>query len=116
MTKREKLKQIAILQGIILIYTFSTVAAKFASGYPFLSKEFCLFYGVEILILGVYAILWQQIIKRFDISIAYANKAAGIFWSIVWAILFFKEEITWKNVLGIVVVFIGIMVVNSDDK
>lgn len=116
MTKREKLKQIAILQGIILIYTLSTVAAKFASGYSFLSKEFCLFYGVEILILGIYAILWQQIIKRFDISIAYANKAAGIFWSIVWAILFFKEEITWKNVLGIVVVFIGIMVVDSDDK
>lgn len=116
MTKSEKLKQIAILQGIILIYTLSTVAAKFASGYEFLSKGFLVCYGIEILILGVYAILWQQIIKRFDISIAYANKAAGIFWSIVWATLFFKEQVTWKNVLGIVVVFIGIMVVNSDDE
>ncbi len=116
MTKREKLKQIAILQSIILIYTLSTVAAKFASGYEFLSRGFLFCYGIEILILGVYAILWQQIIKRFDISIAYANKAAGIFWSIVWATLFFKEQVTWKNVLGIVVVFIGIMVVNSDDE
>lgn len=116
MLKKDRLKQIAILQGIILIYTLSTVAAKFASGYDFLSKGFVISYGIEILILGIYAILWQQIIKKFDISIAYANKAAGIFWSIVWAILFFKEEVTWKNILGIVVIFIGIMVVDTDDS
>ncbi len=33
---------------------------------------FVLCYGVEILILGVYAICWQQIIKKVDISVAYS--------------------------------------------
>ena len=109
-------KQIVLLQSVVLIFTLSTVAAKLASGYAFFSKEFIIFYGLEILILGLYAICWQQMMKRFDLSIAYANKAFGIFWSLVWAVLFFNERVTIKNVLGVCVVFIGIMVINSDGK
>ncbi|MDD3362860.1 MAG: transporter [Hespellia sp.] len=115
MPKEHKIRNILILQSIIVVYTLATVAAKFASGYEFLSLPFVLFYAGEIAILGIYAILWQQIIKKFDLTVAYANRAVGIFWSLVWATIFFHEAITWKNVLGIAVVFIGIMVVNSDD-
>lgn len=114
--KKVSIKNILILQAIIMIYTLSTVAAKFASGTEFLSWNFILCYGIEILILGVYAILWQQIIKRFDLSIAYANRAIGLLWSIVWATLFFNEIVTIKNVIGVVIVIIGTMIVNSDDK
>ena len=113
--KRKKGKHIFLLQLVVMVYTLATVAAKFAAGYKPLSKEFILFYGIELVILVIYAILWQQIIKRMDLSIAYANKAFGIFWTLLWAILFFKEAVTWKNILGIVVVFSGIMVVNSDE-
>jgi multidrug transporter EmrE-like cation transporter len=108
-------KQIVILQSVILIYTLSTVAAKFASGFELFSVGFIISYVVEIAILGLYAILWQQMMKRFDLSIAYANKAFGIFWSLLWAVIFFKERITIKNVIGVCVVFIGIMVINTDD-
>ena len=114
--KKITLKNIFLLQLIIMVYTLSTVAAKFASGKEFLSFEFILCYGIEILILGIYAILWQQIIKRFDLSIAYANRAVGLLWSIVWAILFFNEVVTIKNVIGVVIVIIGTVIVNSDDK
>ena len=114
--KKITLKNIFLLQLIIMVYTLSTVAAKFASEKEFLSFEFILCYGIEILILGIYAILWQQIIKRFDLSIAYANRAVGLLWSIVWAILFFNEVVTIKNVIGVVIVIIGTVIVNSDDK
>ena len=114
--KKEFAKNIILLQVIIAIYTLSTVAAKFASGQEFLSAKFILFYGVEIIILGIYAIFWQQIIKKFEISVAYSNRAMGLLWSIVWAIVFFHESITVKNVFGVIIVIIGIMVVNSDDK
>lgn len=107
-------KQIVVLQLVILIYTLSTVAAKFASRYPMFSLGFLISTGIEIFILGVYAILWQQIVKRFDLSIAYANKGFSIFWSLIWATVFFGEQITLKNVLGVIIVFLGIMVVNSD--
>ena len=114
--KKVKIKDLLILQFIIMIYTLSSVVAKFASGEEFLSFNFILFYGLEIVILGVYAILWQQIIKKFDLSVAYANKAMSLLWSILWAILFFKESITIKNVIGVIIVIIGTIIVNKDDK
>ena len=66
--KKTKLRDIFILQIVIAIYTLSTVCAKFASGQEFLSFKFILFYGIEMLILGIYAIIWQQLIKKFDIN------------------------------------------------
>lgn len=114
-SKKNLIKNIIILQAIIMIYTLSTVSAKFASGQEFLSFHFILFYGIEILILGVYAILWQQIIKKFDISVAYANRAISLLWSIIWAIVFFRENITITNVIGVIIVIIGTIIVNSDD-
>lgn len=113
--KKKFIKNIIILQVIILIYTLSTVTAKFASNEEFLSLKFILFYGLEIFILGVYAILWQQIIKKFEISVAYANRAMSLLWSIVWAIVFFEEQITLKNVIGVIIVIIGTIIVNSDE-
>ena len=109
--KKTKIRDICILQAVIAVYTLSTVFAKFASGQEFLS-----FYGIEILILGVYAIIWQQLIKKFDISVAYANKAMGLLWSIVWAILIFNETITIKNVIGVIIVIAGTIIVNSEDE
>ena len=114
--KKTKLKDICILQIVIAIYTLSTVCAKFASGQEFMSFQFILYYGIEMMILGVYAIIWQQLLKKFDVSIAYANKAMGLLWSIVWAILIFKDTITIKNVIGVLIVIIGTIIVNNEDE
>ena len=114
--KKTKLKDICILQIVIAIYTLSTVCAKFASGQEFMSFQFILYYGLEMMILGVYAIVWQQLLKKFDVSIAYANKAMGLLWSIVWAILIFNDTITIKNVIGVLIVIVGTIIVNSEDE
>ena len=106
---------IITLQAIVVIYTLSSVAAKFASGYDFMSGGFIFFYFIELLILFVYAILWQQIIKKFEISVAYANRSIALIWSLVWSILFFSETVTIKNIIGVIVVIIGTLVVNSDE-
>lgn len=111
-----KIISIIILQMIVAIYTMSGVAAKFASKYEFLSFKFILCYAVEILILGVYAVLWQQIIKKFDLSIAYANRSIALLWSMIWAILLFNEVVTIKNVVGVMIVIVGTIIVNSDEK
>ena len=96
------------MQAIIGVYTLSTVAAKFASNQEeVFSIGFIVCYGIEIFILGIYAILWQQIIKKFEISVAYANRAMALLWSILWALVFFHEEITIKNVIGVIIVIIG---------
>lgn len=108
-------KLLLIIQAAVCLYTLSGIAAKLASNYEFLSLGFILCYGAEIAVLGVYAIVWQQIIKHVDISIAYANRAMAIFWSMLWAFLLFKEQITIQNLLGVCLIFIGTWVVNRCD-
>ena len=114
--KKTKVRDIFILQLVIAIYTLSTVFAKFASEQEFLSFKFIMFYCIEMLILGLYAIIWQQLIKKFDISVAYANKAMGLLWSIIWAILIFNDTITIKNIIGVIIVIVGTIIVNSEDE
>ena len=69
--KKTKIRDICILQAVIAVYTLSTVFAKFASGQEFLSFEFILFYGIEMVILGLYAIIWQQLIKSTSMIYSY---------------------------------------------
>lgn len=109
-------KLILALQLVVMLYTLSSVAAKMASGQAFLSLPFIVYYGVEILILGFYAIAWQQIIKRCDLSVAYANRSMAILWSLVWTVIFFHEALTAKNIIGVIIVFAGTMIVNSDGE
>lgn len=112
--KKITIKDILFLQGIVMIYTLSSVAAKYASGTEFLSTSFIWLYGLEIALLGVYAILWQQVIKKMDLSIAYANRAIALLWSMIWAVLFFRESITKENIIGVMIVIVGTIIVNSD--
>ena len=109
-------KNILLLQGNVVIYTLSGVAGKMASSHAFLSSGFILWYAAEIVVLGIYALLWQQIIKRFDLSVAYANRSVALLWSMLWAVLFFREQVTWKNLLGVVIVLTGTMIVNLDGR
>ena len=111
-----RLKHIFWLQCVVLLYTTSGIFAKLASGEGFLSWGFILLYGGEICVLGIYAILWQQIIKRVDLSLAYANRAVALLWSMLWAFLFFHETITVKNIIGVVIVIAGTMIVNSEHE
>jgi drug/metabolite transporter (DMT)-like permease len=107
---------IAFLQLSILILSLAGIFAKKASTIDFLSIEFITYYGLIISIMAVYAILWQQIIKKFELSVAYANKGTIIIWTFVWAVLFFQETITLNNILGAILVIAGIVMVFKDAK
>lgn len=87
-----------------------------AAQYHFLSFWFILFYGLVILNLGVYAIVWQQIIKKLPLNTAYSNKAVTIAWGILWGFLFFQETIKWNMILGAVIVIFGVIIVVRADE
>lgn len=110
------IKSILVLQLVVVIYTLNSIVAKFATGVEVLSVKFFLCYGAEIMILGVYAICWQQMIKRFELSVAYANRAMAILWTTLWALLIFGEHITLKQGIGIALVVLGTIVVNMSEK
>ena len=105
----KQFKPYLILHLILLFYSLGSICSKTASGKDFLSLEFCLFYGFSLLILGAYAILWQQIIKRIPLNIAYANKAVTLVWSMVWGAIIFKEHISIANLIGAAVVLAGVL-------
>ena len=110
------LKNILLLQAIIIIYTISSVMAKFASASAEAPLRMLVFLGLEFVILAIYAVLWQQMIKRFDLSVAYANRSMAILWSMIWAVNFFHDEITLRNILGVLIVLMGTVIVNLDAR
>ena len=115
-TRKITLLSILIIQLGVVIYTGSGICSKMTANYPAMAFMWLFWLGLEVVFLGVYAIFWQQIIKRFDLSIAYANRAFAIFWSTLWAMLIFREKVTPANTIGVIVIFAGIMLVNQDAK
>lgn len=128
MKKKMQWKDFLMLQIVFLIYSFTSLTQKLASS--FLPKDakstegwvqqlfnwkLILSAGLVVLLLGVYALLWQQVIKRFELSVAYANKAITLLWALVWGIFIFHEEITPWKVIGILLVMAGIYVLNTGD-
>lgn len=110
----KKINNYILLHLLLFLYSFCGVFSKLASHYDFLSWQFCVFYGISLLILGIYAIAWQQILKKFKLTTAFFNKAVTIIWGMLWGILFFKEVVTWNMVLGAIVVLVGIGLVVKD--
>ena len=106
-------KNILMLQGVFFIYSINSIVAKLASGREPFSFPFLVLYGLELVILGIYAILWQQVIKKFELSVAYANKAVTLIWGMLWGTLIFKEQITFAKLTGILLVVTGIVILNS---
>ena len=72
--------------------------------------------AVVLFVLFIYAIAWQQIIKKMPIVTAYANKAVMVIWGIVWGYVFFHEAITIQKIIGAVIIIAGVyLVVTGDD-
>ena len=106
-----------LLYFALLLSSFSGVCSKLASAEPFLGKKFILLYVGLIGLLGVYAILWQQIIKHLPLSTAYANKAFTIVLGLFFGALFFRETVSLKQIVGAAVVISGILLyVHSDEE
>ena len=111
-----KYKKYFALYGVFILYSFSTVFSKLASGQEFLSMDFIVLYGIMIFILGIYAILWQQVLKRFDLGVAYANKAVVIVLGLLWGKLFFDEAISLNKIVGALIIIIGVYLVVKTDE
>lgn len=109
-------KTLLLLHLMLMVYSMSGIFSKLAVGQPFLSFHFCLYYGVIIALLGLYAIGWQQIIKRMPLTLAFANKAVTTVWGLVWGLLFFQERVTVGKLAGIALIVAGVVVFSTADK
>lgn len=110
-----KIKDYIQLHLNILLFSLTSVFSKLASVYY--NKEglhstlLYVFLFLMIANCGIYAIAWQQVIKQFSLSTAYANKSVYLLWSQVWAVIIFHENLSLQNIIGILIVLIGVWMV-----
>ena len=112
------LRSILMLHGTLLIYAVVSVFAKYAGIHmadgavvPTL-----VFLALEAFALLVYSVLWQQVLKRMDLTFAYSNKGICTLWTALFGLLLFGESLTLGKAVGIVVVLIGVWLVVTDHE
>ena len=113
--KKASIKDYLLLHISILIFSFTSVFTKMASNAYNRGglKDMWLYVFLFLMLFNcfLYAIVWQKTIQRFEFSIAYANKSVYLIWTQIWAVLIFKEVLTVKNLIGLIIVFAGVLVV-----
>ncbi len=109
--KKISVGMILVLQLAVFFYSLSGVFNKMAALESFMSFEFILYYGISIAILGIYAIVWQKILKNVSLTTAFSNRPVSMIWGIIWGSLIFHESITLPMIIGSTVIMIGVYVV-----
>lgn len=74
-----------------------------------MSLAYCLGFAGAIGVMGVYAMGWQQILKRIELSTAYMFKGTSLIFIMLLAWLLFDEQITLNNVLGACLIITGVV-------
>lgn len=113
---KEKIMPFVQLHILLFLFSLGSVCSKIAGQAEFLSMKFIIFYGLVLVILFGYALVWQQILKKLPLVTAYANKAVTVIWGLLWGTIIFKEEITIWNILGAAIIIFGIYMVVSADE
>lgn len=104
-----KLATYSFLVSINLLYACVSLLTKYASQQEFGSIAYCLGLAGAIGVMGAYAVCWQQILKRVELSTAYMFKGTSLIFIMLFAFALFGEQITATNIIGAVVIVGGIM-------
>ena len=108
------MKKYIYLNLLFFFYSLCSVFLKFAAKEEFFSTKFFFCYGVAIIILGLYAILWQQILKHFSLTTAFLNKAITIVWGMIWGFILFQEKINLTMIIGSLIVLGGLLLIGDN--
>ena len=114
----QKTKRLIILHINIMMFSFTGIFSKLTANSIGKNGIFSIytfiFAGLILINCGIYAVFWQQNLKHFDVNIAYAHRSVYNIWSLLWYVLVFSEKITIGNVLGTILIIIGIWVMQSE--
>ena len=98
------------LIAINMLYACVTIFTKYASSQEILSVAYFMGLTGAIGVMGVYAICWQQVLKRVNINMAYMFKGTSLIFVMLLAFSFFDEQITRNNIIGACLIILGIVV------
>lgn len=98
-----------VLIFINLLYTCVSLFTKYASQQEFMSWNYMVGLIGAVGVMGLYAVLWQQILKRIELSMAYMFKGTSLIFVMLLAYVFFDEQIAWNNIVGAIIIISGIV-------
>ena len=96
------------LIGVNLVYACTSICTKMASQHEMLSWPYLLWIGGAVGVMGLYALLWQQVIARMPLSTAYMFKGTSLIFVLLISALLFGETITTNNLIGSAIIILGI--------
>ena len=108
-TLRLSFRSVAILLLVYLFYSTVSIVTKFTSLQEFLSLKYFLGLAIVVAILGIYAVIWQQVLKRIELTTAYMFKGTSLIFVLLFSVLIFNETITLWNIVGAALIVGGIV-------
>lgn len=112
-TSRLSIGRSLFLAFAVAVYSSSGIFTKLASQCEFLSYSYLLFLCGAIMVLGIYAVLWQMTLKRVNLNQAYLFRSLGLIYGLCIAYFGFHESISWQNLLGALIVLSGLLILLS---
>lgn len=100
---------IFLLIAINFLYACVSILTKYASQQDFMSWNYVLGLIGAVGVMGLYAVLWQQVLKRIELSLAYMFKGSSLIFVMLLAHVLFDEQITWNNIAGATLIIVGIV-------
>ena len=105
-----KTVQYIVLVLVYLFYACISVIMKYTGLQQPLTIEWCVGFVLLVATLGVYAIAWQQILKRIELGVAYMFKGLSLFFIMLLLALCYGEPITPMKLLSTGIIVMGIVV------
>lgn len=106
---RVKPLDIVALVGINMLYACVGICTKNAALQSPMSWWYWLWFAGAVAVIGIYAMLWQQVLKRIELGTAYMFKGTSLIFTMLIAALLFGEAITVPNIIGSVIIIVGIV-------
>ena len=107
---------LAVLHVMLFVWSCTDIVSKYAAGSEFFSLGFFVLWFCVLALMGLYALGWQQVIRRMPLTTAFANKAITIVWGIFWGAVLFGEAVTPGKVAGAALIVAGIVLFVFADK
>ncbi len=102
-------RTVIVLLLAYMIYATVSIATKYTSFQELFSIDYFVGLVISVMILGIYAIIWQQVLKRIELTTAYMFKGTSLIFVLLFSALIFNETITLWNIVGASLIVGGIV-------
>ena len=102
------------LQIGIICLSFGPLISNYASRFNFQDYRFKISILTILTLLVFYFYIWQFILRKLPLSIAYSYRCTLLIWSLLWSYLFAGQVINLNNLIGTLFIFVGIYLISNE--